>query len=51
VTDDSAGYEGGGLGHPGRRQASTGLNKVHWKEGILRTLRANFPNHKFKEVA
>jgi nucleoside-diphosphate-sugar epimerase len=51
VSDDSAGYEGGGLGHPGRRQAITGPNKVHWKEGILRTLRANFPAHKFKESA
>jgi UDP-glucuronate 4-epimerase len=49
VTDDMGGYEGGGLGDPKRRQAITGPNKRGWKAAILKTLRDNFPEHKFAD--
>jgi nucleoside-diphosphate-sugar epimerase len=50
VADDCGGYAGGGLGHPGGRKAITGPNQVGWKQGILKSLRANFPDHEFADV-
>jgi UDP-glucuronate 4-epimerase len=47
VLDESAGFEGGGVGDPERRRAITGPTRVGWKEGILRSLRTNFPDHSF----
>ena len=51
VPDDSGGYEGGGLGCSKHRQEITGKNKVEWKEGILSSLKATFPDHKFRDAA
>jgi len=50
VRDDAGGYAGGGVGDPAGRRAITGPSRVRWKEGVLKTLRGNFPNHTFSEV-
>jgi nucleoside-diphosphate-sugar epimerase len=38
-------------GDPEMRKTITGPSKVSWKPGILKTLRHNFPEHVFKDVA
>jgi UDP-glucuronate 4-epimerase len=38
------------VGHSGGRMAITGPNRVGWKQGILKSLRANFPEHEFLEA-
>ena len=38
----------GGVGDVTRRTAITGPCKVRWREGVLGTLRARFPDRAFK---
>jgi nucleoside-diphosphate-sugar epimerase len=47
VPDPNGGYYGG-VGDVTRRTAITGPCKVRWREGVLRTLRARFPDHAFE---
>ena len=37
-------------GDPATRKAVTGPSRVSWKEGILRTLKRNFPDHTFADA-
>ena len=50
VDDEGGGYEGGGIGDPTARKAIAGPTKVTWKKGILNSLRARFPDHKFVDA-
>ena len=43
--------DGGGLPDVTRLKAIAGPCRVKWREGVLETLRANFPTHQFKEPA
>ena len=47
VPDANGGYYGG-VGDVTRRTAITGPCKVRWREGVLRTLRARFPDRDFR---
>jgi hypothetical protein len=50
AVDTVNGYPGYAMGHWAARQAITGPNKVPWKQAVLRSLRANFPDRKFADV-
>jgi nucleoside-diphosphate-sugar epimerase len=47
VADPAGGYFGG-VGDVAGREAITGPAKVGWRDGILRTLKARFPEHGFR---